>query len=105
MLLEFRDYFAFNPGMYLDVSADQPEWDHSLEFPNMDVLLDQWKSPEQADQNYQMEQQLLMVKDIMLDGLDKIIKRGEAMEELQKKTVAIQSASGSIKKKAKKINN
>ena len=46
-----------------------------------------------------------MVKDIMLDGLDKIIKRGEAMEDLQKKTVAIQSASSSIKKKSKKLNN
>ena len=46
MLLEFRDYFSFNPGMYVDVIADQPEWDHSLEFPGMDDLLEQWKKPE-----------------------------------------------------------
>ena len=30
-ILEFRDFFSFNPSIYKDISEDQPDWDTSLE--------------------------------------------------------------------------
>ena len=56
MLLEFREYFSFNPGMYLDLTADQPEWDTSLEFPTFTELFEAWQHPQNADGMYAMEQ-------------------------------------------------
>ena len=40
----------------------------------------------------------------MLDGLEKVIQRGENLENLEKKTAEIRSTGNSLHKKTKKLN-
>ena len=47
----------------------------------------------------------MQIKDVMLEGLEKVIKRGEQLETLQEKTDNIKAASGTIYKKSKKMNS
>ena len=41
----------------------------------------------------------------MLEGLDKVMQRGEQLEQLQHKTENIRSVGGSLHKKSKKLNS
>ena len=77
IILEFRQFFDFNPGLYRDVTEDMPEWDTSLEFDTLPELFMQWQNPTEADVNSKMENQLMQIKDVMIEGLEKVIKRGE----------------------------
>jgi len=45
------------------------------------------------------------IKDKMLEGLDVIMKRGEKLDELQKKTADIKGLSRNLKGKSKKMNS
>ena len=87
--LEFRESFSFNPNMYLDLTEDMADWDEGLHFDTLDDIWTQWQDPEKSDQLYQMEAQLHQIKDIFLDNLEQVMKRGEKIEELHKKTEGI----------------
>ena len=102
--LEFRESFSFNPSMYLDLTEDMADWDEGLHFDTLDDIWTQWQDPEKSDQLYQMEAQLHQIKDIFLDNLEQVMKRGEKIEELHKKTEGIKIQTNQIKKKAKKLN-
>ena len=59
IILEFREFFSYNPSMYLDVNADMEDWDEGLHFDTLDDIWNQWQEPDKADQLYQMEAQLI----------------------------------------------
>ena len=45
-------------------------------------MFDNWQDPFSADQHYVIEQQLYQIKDVMLDGLQHVIERGEKLDKL-----------------------
>mmetsp|Transcript_10056 Transcript_10056/g.15346 ORF Transcript_10056/g.15346 Transcript_10056/m.15346 type:complete len:91 (+) Transcript_10056:647-919(+) len=47
----------------------------------------------------------MQIKDVMLEGLEKVIQRGEQLETLQQKTDEIKTQSRTIYKKSKKMNS
>ena len=42
VILEFRDHFSFNPGIYMDLEEDMADFDTALEFPMMQEMFDNW---------------------------------------------------------------
>ena len=42
VLLDFRDFFSFNPSMYIDMREDNPDFDTSLEPPSLDEVFELW---------------------------------------------------------------
>lgn len=80
ILLDFRDFFSFNPSMYIDMREDNPDYDTSLEPGSLDETFELWQNPTVADQEYQLEQQLHQIKDVMLDNLQRIVERGEQLD-------------------------
>ena len=49
VILEFRDAFSFNPGIYKDLDEDMADYDTALEFPTMQEMFENWQDPFQAD--------------------------------------------------------
>ena len=49
VILEFRDAFSFNPGIYKDLEEDMADYDTALEFPTMQEMFENWQDPFQAD--------------------------------------------------------
>lgn len=70
VILEFREFFSYDPSMYLNLTADMEDWDEGLHFDTLDDIWNQWQEPDKADQLYQMEAQLHQIKDIFLDNLE-----------------------------------
>jgi hypothetical protein len=48
-----------------------------------------------------MEVQLMEVKDRILEGLNKVMERGENLDQLETKAALIKTDAGGIRKKAK----
>lgn len=102
--MEFRDFFSSDPSIYQDLTEDREDWDTGLYPDSLEEIWEKWQSPDQADQMYQMEAQLHQIKDIFLDNLEQVLKRGEQLDTLRKKTENIKVTTGAIKKKAKAQN-
>ena len=49
VILEFRDEFSYNPGIYRDLEEDMADHDHALEFPSMQEMFTNWQDPFSAD--------------------------------------------------------
>lgn len=81
VILEFRKYWQqVDPESYLEVTEDKEAWDESLMYDELPAIWDKWQNPEEADKHYQMEGQLHMIKDIMLNNLEELMKRGENLD-------------------------
>jgi hypothetical protein len=77
VILQFREFFQTNPSLYSDLHEDIQDWDNSLEFDDFAPLFTQWQDPAEADLHTKMEVQLMQVKDVMIDSLNAVVKRGE----------------------------
>ena len=83
VILEFRKYWQqVDPESYLNRTEDVEAWDETLMYDELPNLWEKWQNPEEADKHYQMEAQLHMIKDIFLDNLDQVMKRGEQLDVL-----------------------
>ena len=48
VILEFRDAFSFNPGIYKDLEEDMADYDTALEFPTMQEMFENWQAHRQS---------------------------------------------------------
>lgn len=103
--MEFRDFHeSLDSKMLESISADQEQWDEGLEFPSLPEFFEKWQNPKEADKYYKMELQLMEVKDRILEGLNKVMERGEHLDQLETKAAQIKTDAGGIRKKSKQIN-
>ena len=78
MILDFRDFHKNCPSVYQDnLTADQADWDTSLQHENMKEQYDLWCNPADVDITFAMEEKLMEVKSVMLNGLEAVMARGE----------------------------
>ena len=101
IILDFREYFAADPGMYENAVKDMVG---ILPYPNLAEFLKKWQDPSEADKLMKVEKDLFEVKEIMHQNLNDVLKRGENLETLMERSKDLNSVSVDFYKKAKKQN-
>ena len=81
--MTFRDFHKDCPSVYTDnLNVDQEDWDNSLQHDSMKEQYDLWCNPAEVDITFAMEEKLMEVKSVMLNGLEAVMARGENIQVL-----------------------
>ena len=112
--------YKFGNKIYLAVTNEKYPSSVILEFINelkellnkenhdtqeIDILWTKYQDPLQVSKLLQVKQNLDETKKIMMDSVDKILERGERIENLIEKTDQLQLESEAFRIKAKKLNS
>lgn len=100
LIMDFRDQFQASGILERDLMTDHP-----VTFPQMEVYMQQWQNPLEADKLLKIERELQEVQEVVHKNLQDLLKRGEAMDELMAKSNDLNTASIDFYKKAKKANS
>lgn len=78
--------------------------DFSLEYPKLFNQIVSFQEPEKVDKIYAINKSLDETKEIMLKNIEKVLARGENIDELVKKSHDLSKSSKKFYKTAKKMN-
>uniref|UniRef100_A0A0G4H257 V-SNARE coiled-coil homology domain-containing protein n=1 Tax=Chromera velia CCMP2878 TaxID=1169474 RepID=A0A0G4H257_9ALVE len=97
LLRVFQEKFA---GQWEDASADM----ESLQFPEGDDFLKKFQNPAEADKLTKVQKDLDEVKDVVMQSIEDLLKRGETLDALMQKSQDLSTTSYQFYKTAKKNN-
>jgi len=78
--------------------------DTHLEVDGLSTLLSKYQNPDSADPLLKIDKDLKETKEIMLQNVEKILERGEKIEDLVQKTSDLSDSSKLFVKQAEKLN-
>ena len=73
--------------------------------PKLETLLAEYAEPAKVDKLMKLDKQLLETKDILVKTIDKVLQRGEKLDELVEKSSGLSAQSKQFYKAAKKTNS
>ena len=73
--------------------------------PKLETLLAEYAEPAKVDKLMKLDKQLLETKDILVKTIDKVLQRGEKLDELVEKSNGLSAQSKQFYKAAKKTNS
>lgn len=80
------------------------ETDSKFDFTQGDEFLVKYQNPEEADKLMKVQRELDEVKDVMLQNIEDILKRGETLDTLMEKSNDLSQTSHQFYRQAKKNN-
>jgi len=93
--------------------AAQPNWsgqaaagvDKQIDFPYMIKICKSYEDPRKSDNILKIQNQLDETKDLMIQNIDQILKRGETIQELVDRTEDLEMSSKVFFQNADKLNS
>lgn len=85
-------------------SAWSSAGDHSLAFPELEQFLTKYQNPKEADGMIKLQTDLDETKIILHETINKVLQRGEKLDDLVDKSEALSMQSKAFYKTAKKTN-
>lgn len=79
--------------------------DCSCKYPKLEEALRDYQDPTQVDKIMKLDKQLAETKDILHKTIDKVLERGERLDDLVDRSAALSSQSKLFYKQAKKTNS
>jgi synaptobrevin family protein YKT6 len=79
--------------------------DFGARFPRLDEALVEYQDPTKVDKVMKLDKQLGDTKDILYKTIEKVLERGEKLDELVDKSNALSTQSKLFYKQAKKTNS
>ncbi len=73
--------------------------------PKLEQSLQDYQDPAQMDKLLKVDQQLNQTKEILLQTIDKVLQRGEKLDDLVEKSKNLTDASKVFYKQARKTNS
>lgn len=83
----------------------RPVGDNFIQWPELQNTLTKYQNPEEADKILKIKKEIEETKVIMYDAIDKILERGEKIDNLVQKSDDLGMASKSFYTQAKKTNS
>jgi synaptobrevin homolog YKT6 len=83
----------------------RPVGDNFIQWPELQKVLTQYQNPEEADKILKIKKDIEETKVIMYDAIDKILERGEKIDNLVAKSDDLGMASKTFYTQAKKTNS
>ncbi len=77
----------------------------SLKLPRVEQSLQEYQDPTQVDKLLKVDQQLSQTKEILLQTIDKVLQRGEKLDDLVEKSKNLTDTSKQFYKQARKTNS
>lgn len=78
--------------------------DTCMNLPEGAALFDKFQNPQEADKITKIEKELDEIKDVVMQSMDDLLKRGETLDSLMKKSNDLSATSYQFYKTAKKNN-
>jgi synaptobrevin family protein YKT6 len=76
-----------------------------LKFPKLEEALRDYQDPAKVDKILKLDKQLAETKDILHKTIDKVLERGERLDDLVDRSAALSNQSKLFYKQAKKTNS
>lgn len=78
--------------------------DSSLTIPGMDATMAKYQEPKEVDNIAKLQKDIAETKDILIQTMDKLMARGEKIEELVQKSQDLSFHSKAFMKQSKQLN-
>ncbi len=79
--------------------------DYSCKLPKLEDALQEYQAPEKVDKILKLNTQLNETKDLLVKTIDKVLERGEKLDDLVAKSDNLSQQSKMFYKQAKKTNS
>jgi synaptobrevin homolog YKT6 len=79
--------------------------DYACKFPKLEEILAQYQEPAQVDKIMKLNNQLAETKEMLVKTIDKVLERGEKLDDLVEKSNSLSQQSKMFYKSAKKTNS
>jgi synaptobrevin family protein YKT6 len=76
-----------------------------MENINLEKIIEKYQNPNEADQMLKIQNEIESTKIIMIDAIDKVLERGEKIDDLVVKSSELSEESKTFYKDAKKMNS
>lgn len=89
-----------HPGDWRAVAAD-----HSVRFPQLEAVLRDFQDPTKVDKIAKLDRSLGETKEVLRQTIEKVLERGEKLDELVEKSETLSASSKMFYRQAKKTNS
>ncbi len=79
--------------------------DNGCKFPRLEEALKEYQEPAKVDKILKLNTQLTETKDLLVKTIDKVLERGEKLDDLVEKSNTLSQQSKMFYKQAKKTNS